>query len=468
MIGAIVRKEIREIARDGRFRVAAITVLVLLVAALAVGWRAAASAHAERDAAANLARSHWVNQPAKNPHSAAHYGVYAFKPKTPLSFVDDGIDPYTGVLAYLEAHVQNDFTHRPAADGTALSRFGALTAAGVLQVLVPLLIVVLAAGTIAGEREQGTLRQLLSVGARSRDLAIGKMLGLGSALMLLLIPATIIGVAALLVGTDGSGSGSRFLLLAAVYLGYFVVWIALSFAVSAWAPSTRAALICLLGLWMVNSLLAPRAATDLVRRLHPTPTALEFQRVMAAEQQADSTGRTYAEYQEAFQREVLSRYRVDSVADLPVNFAGMSLDASERWSDAVFDRNYGRLWATYVRQDQARSLFGFAFPFVAVRALSQGLAGTDFYHHREFATAAEQYRRHLVRVMNDDLAEHGKTAGFQYMGDHALWSSVEPFEYQTPQVGFVLAHHGRDLAALGGWLVLGLGLALVGARRVRV
>lgn len=468
MIGAIVRKEIREMARDGRFRVAAATVLVLLLAALAVGWRAASSAQAERKAAADLTRSHWVNQPAKNPHSAAHYGVYAFKPKTPLAFVDDGIDPYAGVLAYLEAHIQNDFTHRPAADGTALSRFGALTAAGVLQVLVPLLIVVLAAGTIAGEREQGTLRQLLSVGARSRDLAIGKMLGLGAALMLLLVPATLIGVAALLIGTDGAGSGTRFLLLAGVYLGYFVVWIALSFAVSAWAPTTRAALITLLGLWMVNSLLAPRAATDLVRRLHPTPTALEFQRRLAAEQRADSTGRTYAEYQEAYQREVFARYRVDSIADLPVNFAGMSLDASERWSDAVFDRNYGRLWATYTRQDRARSTFGFAFPFVAVRALSQGFAGTDFYHHREFAAAAEQYRRHLVRVMNEDLAEHGKAAGFQYTGDHALWASVEPFDYQTPQIGFVLAHHGRDLAALGGWLVFGIGLALVGARRVRV
>ncbi len=468
MIGAIVRKEMREMSRDGRFRIAGLTVLVLLVAALLVGWQSAASARAERDAAVALSRDHWVNQPAKNPHSAAHYGVYAFKPKTPLSFVDDGIDPYAGVTAYLEAHVQNDFTHRPAADGTALSRFSTLTAAAVLQVLVPLLIVILAAGTIAGEREQGTLRQLLSIGVRGRDLAIGKMLGVGGTLMALLVPATIIGVAALLVGTDGGGSGVRFAYLVGFYLIYFTIWIALAFAVSAWAPSTRAALVCLLGLWMVNSLLAPRAATDLVRRLHPTPTALEFQHALAAEQRTDPTGRTYADYQEDFQRQVLARYRVDSVSQLPANYAGLSLDASERWSDAVFDRTYGNLWKTFARQEEARSRFGIVFPFIAVRALSQGLAGTDLYHHHAFTTSAEQYRRYLVGVMNDDLAKNGRTGGFQYQGDHALWSSVKPFEYETPPAAFALAHHGRDAAVLGGWLLLAGALALVGARKVRV
>ena len=51
---------------------------------------------------------------------------------------------------------------------------------------VSLLIVLLTFGALAGERERGTLRQVLSLGVRPRDLVLGKALGLapGDALTL--------------------------------------------------------------------------------------------------------------------------------------------------------------------------------------------------------------------------------------------------------------------------------------------
>ena len=94
-----------------------------------------------------------------------------------------------GVAVWLEAHKQNDFRYRPAQDATAVARFGELSAAAVLQLLVPLLIILLGFSAFAGERDLGTLRQLLSLGVRPRDLAAGKALGVASALGLLLVPA---------------------------------------------------------------------------------------------------------------------------------------------------------------------------------------------------------------------------------------------------------------------------------------
>jgi ABC-2 type transport system permease protein len=47
------------------------------------------------------------------------------------------------------------------------SGFGELTGATVLQLLVPLLIVMLSFDALAGERESGTLRQLMSLGVRA-------------------------------------------------------------------------------------------------------------------------------------------------------------------------------------------------------------------------------------------------------------------------------------------------------------
>ena len=98
------------------------------------------------------------------------------------SLVDTGIDPYVGVAAWLEAHKQNEFKYRPAQDRTAVQRFGELTAAEVLQVLLPLFIVLMTFSAFSGEREQGTLRQLLSLGVRPRELLAGKALGVAAAL----------------------------------------------------------------------------------------------------------------------------------------------------------------------------------------------------------------------------------------------------------------------------------------------
>jgi ABC-2 type transport system permease protein len=49
---------------------------------------------------------------------------------------------------------------------TSLQRFSPLSMAFGLQILVPLLIVLLAFSAFTGERERGTLRQLLSIGVQ--------------------------------------------------------------------------------------------------------------------------------------------------------------------------------------------------------------------------------------------------------------------------------------------------------------
>ncbi|MFN9311957.1 ABC transporter permease, partial [Gemmatimonas sp.] len=193
MIAHIARKERTEMWRDGRFRVAAVALLLLLAVALLTGLTTSRGTARDHDAAQEAMRGFWVNQGAKNPHSAAHYGLWVFKPSLPLSFVDHGVDAYTGVTTWLEAHKQNEFTRRPAMDRPNVARFGEWTAAAVLQLLVPLLIVMLAFPAFAGERETGTLRQLAAIGVPMRTLMLGKAAGIASALAVVLVPATLLG-----------------------------------------------------------------------------------------------------------------------------------------------------------------------------------------------------------------------------------------------------------------------------------
>jgi ABC-2 type transport system permease protein len=492
MIRRIARKEMTEMFRDGRFRVLAAIVLAVSVVSMAAGWRHYADISSQHRTAQAATRDQWLRQPKKNPHSAAHYGVYAFKPKNPLAIVDTGIDPYVGVAVWLEAHKQNEFKYRPAQDRTAVQRFGEMTAAETLQVLVPLFIILMTFSAFAGEREQGTLRQVLSLGVSRQQLAVGKALGIAAALGLVLLPSTIAGVAALVLTSDGggvvgaagaagggNGSGSAFdaaldgvlagdpmraLLLAATYLAYFAIVTALSLAVSARARSSRLALVILLTFWFANGLVASRAMSDLAASLYPTPSAVEFQRALERDLNEPAEMERRLERRKA---ELLKQYGVASVDALPIAFSGISLQEGEEHGNEVFDRHYGRLFEQYSRQNAVYQLGAIAAPMLAVRSLSMALSGTDYEQHRHFIGAAETYRRLIQRVMNDDIVSHQKK-GETYLAGRELWEKVPDFGYDAPSTSWVMANQRASAIVLGVWVLASIAVMTYATRQMAV
>jgi ABC-2 type transport system permease protein len=472
MITRIARKEFTEMLRDGRFRWAAAIVFALLLASVVMGGKHHRDVKRQHELAQAETREQWLRQPAKNPHSAAHYGIYAFKPKLLPAMLDRGVDPFTGQAAWLEAHKQNEFKFRPAQDSTAVQRFGELTAATVMQLLIPLLVILLSFSAFAGEREQGTLRQLLSLGVRKTDLAWGKALGIAGALGALIVPATIVGVIALWLTSENGmlgASASRMAWMFVSYLLYFGVFIGVSLAVSAKAKSSQLALVALLAFWIVNGLIAPRAIADIARRVHPTPSAFAFQQAIDREMRQGPDGHDSADKRtEALKQKVLKQYGVDRLEALPVNFAGISLQAGEEHGDVVFDRHYGRLWDQFGRQNRLKQIAGAAAPMLAIQSVSMGLAGTDFAQHQDFAAAAEQYRRMLVKKMNDDMTYNAGKQDFSYLAQPAVWRSVEDFRYEAPSTGWVLRNQAVGLALLALWFVAAAVVALICTRKVRV
>jgi len=472
MILIIARKEITEMLRDGRVKWSGAILLALLAMAFLAGWSRHQELSRQHRMAQEATRQHWLTQGKKNPHSAAHYGIYAFKPKLPMAVLDTGTEPYTGVAVWLEAHKQNEFKYRPAQDATMLARFGELTAATVLQLLVPLLIVIMTFSAFAGEKEQGTLRQLLSVGVPPRQLALGKALGLVAGMGVYLVPAALLGAGTLVLvsgGGDSAASVPRALWLALAYVLYFIAFAGIGLAISAWVKSPRVALICLLGFWIFNCLVAPRAAVDLSKRLNPTPTAFGFAKVMAEDLAGGADGHSSAGDRAAQLRaNTLRKYGVSRIEDLPVSFAGISLQAGEEHGNEVFDKRYGELWAAFERQNQVRSWSAFAAPLLAIRPVSMGMSGTDSAQHRHFAKAAEEYRRVLNRKMNDELRDHGFGKDFGHLVGDDFWKEIPAFEYSAPDVSWVLANQALPLGILGLWALAGMAACFLATTRLRV
>ncbi|MEW6737878.1 MAG: DUF3526 domain-containing protein [Acidobacteriota bacterium] len=472
MIIRIARKEFTEMLRDGRYTWASIIVLVLLFISLVMGWKHYREVNTQHRLAQAETRQQWLRQPAKNPHSAAHYGAYAFKPKLLTAFLDRGVDNYTGVAVWLEAHKQNDFKYRPAQDATAVQRFGELTAATVMQLLIPLLIILFSFGAFVVEREQGTFRQLLSIGVMKTDLALGKVLGISGALGLLLIPATIIGVVALtLTSENGSFAASlpRLALMALSYLLYVGIFVSLSLTVSAKAPSSRLALVILLGFWIANGLIAPRIMADLARRVYPTPSAFEFAQSIEHDLKNGTDGHNPADKRaEELKQYVMKQYNVTKIEDLPVSFAGISLQQGEEDGYIVYDKHYGALWSLFEQQNKLKQLVAVTAPMLAINSISMGLAGTDFAQHRDFAEKAENYRRMFIKMMNEDMIVHAVKEDFSYQASPALWQTVPDFKYNAPGVGWVLRNHIVGVIMLMLWFIAATVALLVAIKKIRV
>ncbi|MFM8913300.1 MAG: ABC transporter permease subunit, partial [Flammeovirgaceae bacterium] len=198
MILKIALKEFKEIIREGRFRITAVLISALLLVSIFVSHSYYQSINDQHKQAKANARTEWTGQGKKNPHSAAHYGTYAFKPKYPLSLIDNGVDKYAGSSIYLEAHKRNDSQYMAAQDQTALSRFGDLTPDFVLVFVLPLLIILMGFNAFTRERESGTLRLLQSQGVKAAHIAWGKWLGIFIPVLIITIPIYVI--AAILLG----------------------------------------------------------------------------------------------------------------------------------------------------------------------------------------------------------------------------------------------------------------------------
>lgn len=473
MIAAIIGREFTEWSRDGRLRWLGGGCILLLLSMALLGWQSTISQLQTRAAAVGQESANFLAQGAKNPHAAAHFGQYAFRPVLLPAAIDPGVGAWMGSMIWMEAHRRNLAEFRPAEDGAGHGQAVSLSVSWVLQYVLPLLIIMIGFAAIAGERERGTLPLLLAQGLRLRTLALGKGLAIVAVVLLLLVPP-ILAILLLFVSTptgiDLHDSGSRLAWLGLAHLLYLIGIVGLTLCVSMLARTARAALLGLLVLWVVLVVLVPRLATDFAAAKHPLPAAKEF---WAAIKRGDGAAvvstipeERAARLREALAAELLERYGVTRLEDLPVNFTAVYLQRLEEADAPLFDRAYGELWAAQERQRGIRSNFGVLSPTVGLRELSMGLAGTDPYALQHFAEAAEDHRRRLVAALNGAQARDGAGRGF-YVAPADTWQRMPVFAYEPPSLRAILVRHRTDLGFLLWWALAPMVACAIMIRRRR-
>lgn len=475
MIASIAHKEFTEIVRDGRFKWTAAIMVLLLISAMTAGYQKYSSAVRIQQAAQGATNEQWLTQGDKNPHSAAHYGNYAFKPAGPLSYFDNGISNYTGTAVFMEAHRQNFSIGRPASDQSAIARFGDLSGAMILQLLLPLLIIFLGFTAFSGERESGTLRQVMSMGVTNRQLLWGKALGVGAAVLIVVVPCILVGAVALSMAeaTDAAERiGLRIGLLSGAYLMYAGIFLFLTLAVSAFTNQARTTLMILIGFWAFTGFLAPKAASEISKLTDPTPAFGKWIADMRAHQLRGFDGTPPFVKFAAYTKKLFKEHGVDKVADLPMYFVAVRLQKLEEYDYPVFDQHFGMIRDAYAQQRRVQDRFGVTAPTLPLRSISMALSGTDLIQHVKFMRDAETHRRNMVVKMNDYLSKaavslNASFSSSNYMrADEEVFAIVPPFEFEPPPLSETLAKHRGNFVLLAIWLAMAIGLAMIAVNRI--
>lgn len=474
MYAVVARKEVKEIIRDGRFRWLALTCVLLMLVAATSGLQTTRQQLLDQSLATNVERANFLEQGAKNPHAAAHFGQYAFRPILLPAALDPGASPYMGSMIWLEAHRMNLPEFRPAEDNADFSRSGQLSVAWVLQFIVPLFVIVVTFGAVAGEREGGTLSLAMSQGLSLPRMLLGKGIASLGAILVIVVPIValcLIGFAVAAPLADQHGAASRLAWMALSYLLYLSSFAGLSLLVSTLSRTRRTAFFALTALWLLITVAVPRVAADIAGGIHPTPTPSEFWAGIrqgkggGAEVNEDPRLRI-AEIRSQLTNELLKQYQVDSVDQLPVSFTAVFLQRLEELDAPIFDYNFDQLWQTYEAQRRLQQTASLLSPALAIRQFSMAMAGADAYAQRHFSVAAEQYRRDFVGQLNRVQAVEGAGKRF-YVAPEQTWDSVPAFSYEPPSTIQVVARHRADLLLLLAWAVAPFALALLIARRLR-
>ena len=435
--------------------------IMLLIVTVSLGKREFEKKRETYELATKHLREQWESIESMNPHSAAHYGTYIFKPTTVLSMIDDGVSSVTGNVQRIEGHVQNEMVHSEASQSMFVSRFGKLKSSLLLQFIVPILLVFMSFRSINSEKQSGRLKLLILQGVPLSGLLGAKALFVWLYGVLLLLLTVVV-----FVGFSGvQFSGEVFPRLGAMliaYALYYSILVGLTVYLSARWTSVTAVLSTMLSLWILWTIFIPNIAMSAVENKHELPSRKAFKTAMSDDRSQGIDGHNSEDERiEELKQKVLAEYGVDSVDQLPINFDGLLMQADEEFGNQVWDKHFGNIREVLDQQKRSYQWAGLISPFIALQNSSKGFAGNDNFHHQDFLLQAESYRRNLLKTLNDEHAYGGsRTGDWGWQANNEFFKSIEDFRYQDPSFANVLKSYTFDLAVLFGWALFTLVLLL--------
>jgi len=449
----IIKNEWKILSRNKVFIYLNLLFVLSIITIVILGISQTSNQKAIQNKAKEHIRQKWESLEAMNPHRAAHYGSYAFKAPNLLNSMDGGINDITGNVIKLEGHVQNEILYSEASQSLSISKFGKLKSSLLLQYVIPLILIFLAYGSVSSEKESQRLKQLILQGISLEKLTFAKSISVFIyGILMLLITLSL----QILFSSTDLETLKRLILIMTVYGVYYYIICSLATFFSARFKNNTSSLSSILAIWIIWTIFLPKIWGNAVEKIYPLPSRQVFKATMKEERSKGIDGHNpYDIRREKLKNKYLKLYEVDSLKNLPINFDGIVMQEDEEYGNIVWDKHFGKNYKILQKQKLFYQLSGFINPFASLQSTSMGFCGTDMLHHLDFLEKSEDYRRYLIKSLNDKHAFGGaKTGDWKWTVDSTFFKSVKDFTYSTPEIENYYSNYKIDFLFLLWWIIL--------------
>jgi ABC-2 type transport system permease protein len=371
----IIKNEWLLLLRNGVFLGLSIAFISILLLTVLLGNNQTEKQEQTHQSAKNHVRQQWLRIDNMNPHRAAHYGSYIFKPSNLLSNLDEGVNSVTGNVLRVEGHVQNEIIHSEASQMQAVSRFGKLKPSLILQYIIPLLLIFLAFNSISNEKKSGRLKLLVLQGAKPLQIILSKTVSVWL-YGLLLLTFTLVVYSILNSHSLHAEIFTRTGLFFLSYSLYYFIVSGLTVFFSARWQNATLTLTSMLGIWIIWTLFLPTILMSTAEKWHPLPSRNEFQSAMKEDRSKGIDGHNPSDARGiALKEKVLREYGVDSLSQLPINFDGMRMQADEEYGNSVWDKHFGNNRNILLKQKKKLAIRRYYKPIYFLAKYKYGVYG---------------------------------------------------------------------------------------------
>ena len=317
-----------------------------------------------------------------DPRQLARQPLTAFMTPAPLPLLASGqadLAPSYEAISLFRLEQPSDA--RAEIENPSRLLAGRFDLAFVLVWLFPLFLLALAYDLIAGDRETGTLRMVLS-----RGIAPWKWLGVrafarGLPVLSLALAATVVSG-----WTAEAAVGARIAFACAVVLAYGCFWLAVAALVNGFAKSAASAASAAGAAWVAVVLVIPTLLNIVVESLHPMPSRAEL--VASAREAAGDAERRGNEVMNSFYKDHPEWMPPGMQAD----FMQRLLAQQEEIGKAI-DPVRERFAAELRDQQSMVETWRFLSPAIATHEALTDLAGTGFWRNEAYRAQVAAFKQ---------------------------------------------------------------------------
>lgn len=377
----IVTKEMRDFLYSPKFLLLFFAACILVIVSIANGyWN-----YEKEIAFAESSQKEAIEKLQKN---ADFYSVHYSVTRRPsvISIFDPGVSGFIGRTSSARSYSEDVMfysgvgfysSNSKYGDDPILAMFGELSLSFVVSVVFSLFAILMGYNSISGEKENGTMKLILSTGKSRSSFFFGKVIGGFIPLALLLIIPLVFSLVCLLVLTDISFSLNDFFALGLQVLGYLsfiFLFFIISLCCSSFSKRSFIAFMSSLIIWVAIVAIIPKAVTQLAERAAGLPDLAQINKEQNTFNDQIWKERTRkmvdfvnkSQVTEKDYREKMSEFRKSNNAENREKLAEHTMQLKQKY-DRI-NRNFENSLENSAR----------ITPYASMHFITQGAANTDF------------------------------------------------------------------------------------------